>query len=275
LDPAAVPFEVIQVDLLRQGAVEQILETSRPDWVIHCAALANLDACEMDPKLAVQMNTELPAQLAVHVARGGARLLHISTDSVFDGTRGGYTEEDLPNPPGVYSRTKLAGEQAVLQANSQACVARVNLFGWGITGKRSLAEFFFNHLKAGKTAQGFTDVFFCPILANDMAFLMEAMFENNLTGLYHLVGREGLSKYEFGLALARRFGFDENLIQPASVFDAGLKAARSPNLILRTEKLAAALHQQMPRLDAGLDRFYNLYQQGYPHYLRNLLKPAG
>ena len=271
LDQAVVPFDVIQVDLLQQGAVEQTLETSLPDWVIHCAALANLDACEMDPQLAVQMNTELPAQLAIHVARGGARLLHISTDSVFDGARGNYTEEDIPNPPGVYSRTKLDGEQAVLQANPQALVARVNLFGWGITGKRSLAEFFYNHLEAGQVVQGFTDVFFCPILANDMAFLIEAMFKNDLTGLYHLVGAEGLSKYAFGVAIARRFGFDENLVRPASVFAAGLKAVRSPNLILRTDKLTAGIHQKMPDLASGLDRFFNLYQQGYPQFLQSLL----
>jgi dTDP-4-dehydrorhamnose reductase len=155
---------VIQSDLLAQGAVEQALDASQPDWVIHCAALANLDACEADPIRAAQLNTELPGRLAEYVARGGARegkarLVHISTDSVFDGLRGGYTEEDTPNPPGVYSRTKLAGEQAVAAADPSAVIARVNLYGWGITGKRSLAEFFFNNLSQ-VSVMGFTDVTF-------------------------------------------------------------------------------------------------------------------
>ena len=102
-------FTVLPSNLLAPGAVERLLDQSQPDWVIHCAALANVDACEADPVLARQLNTELPAQLAAHVARGGARLVHISTDAVFDGQRGSYTELDEPNPLGVYAQTKLEG----------------------------------------------------------------------------------------------------------------------------------------------------------------------
>ncbi len=102
----------MQVDLLAAGAVERLLDQTQPDWVIHCAALANLEDCEADPALAEQLNTELPAKLAAHVARGGARLLHVSTDAVFDGQKGDYTEQDAPNPLSVYARTKLEGERA-------------------------------------------------------------------------------------------------------------------------------------------------------------------
>lgn len=270
LDPTAVPFEVIPVDLLRKGAVEQTLEASHPDWVIHCAALASVDACEADPHRAEKLNTQLPESMAKDVARGGARLLHISTDCVFDGARGDYSEEDTPNPLGVYARTKYEAERLVLQADPRAVVARVNLYGWGITGRRSLAEFFFNHLVEAKVVRGFTDVIFCPLLANDMAEVIETMFENGLAGLYHLVGGEALSKYEFGVAIARRFGFDEKLVIPTSVQTAGLRALRSPNLSLRTGKLAAAIGRAMPGLSTGLEHFYTLYQQGYPQRLQRL-----
>src|SRR4030066_46346 len=108
-------FTVIQTDLLAPGAVEHLLDLTQPDWVIHCAALANLDACEADPLLAPHLNTDLPRTLASHVARGGARMVHVSTDAVFDGLRGDYREEDQPNPQGVYARTKLAGERGGAQ----------------------------------------------------------------------------------------------------------------------------------------------------------------
>jgi dTDP-4-dehydrorhamnose reductase len=144
------------------------------------------------------------------------------------------------------------------------------LFGWGITGRRSLAEFFYNNLSAGKSVMGFTDVIFCPVLANDLGIVLEKTLEKKLTGLYHMVGSQCLSKYEFGLAVARRFGLDESLIRPASVQNAGLKAARSPNLSLRTEKLASALDMPIPGLSTGLDRLYTLYQQGYPHKLQKM-----
>ncbi len=155
-------FETVQADLLAPGAVQRLLDQTQPDWVIHCAALAVIDACEKDPQQARQLNSEVPRQLARDVARGGARLLHVSTDAVFDGLRGRYTEKDPPNPLSVYARTKLEGEQAVLEENPDAIIARVNLFGWSISGRRSLAEFFFNNLNAEQPCMGFTDVLFCP-----------------------------------------------------------------------------------------------------------------
>jgi len=263
-------FTVIQANLLVPGAVERLLDSTQPDWVIHCAALANLDACEANPLLAQQLNTELPRTLASHVARSGARLVHVSTDSVFDGLRGDYSEGDIPTPVGEYSRTKLDGELAVAAADPMAIIARVNLFGWSLTGNRSLAEFFFNNLSRHKQVMGFMDVFFCPLLANDLADLFVRMLEKNLTGLYHVVSSESLSKYEFGLRLAQRFNLDGSLINPTSVTQSGLKATRSPNLTLRSDKLASALGESLPRLSTGLDKFYTLYQQGYPHMLHSL-----
>lgn len=263
-------FTVIQTDLMAPGAVERLLERTQPDWVIHCAALANLDACEADPLLAKQLNTDLPRTLASHVARGGARLVHISTDSVFDGLRGNYTEEDAPTPVGVYSRTKLDGELAVAEADPNAIIARVNLYGWSLTGNRSLAEFFFNNLSLGRQMMGFTDVIFCPLLVNYLADIFMSMLEKNLSGIYHVVSSESLSKYDFGVRLAQRFNLDSSLINPTSVTQSGLKVSRSPNLTLRSDKLAHALGESLPRLSTGLDRLYTLYQQGYPQMLRSL-----
>ncbi len=263
-------FEVIQTDLLVPGAVERLLDLAQPDWVIHCAALANLDACEADPLLAQQLNTDLPRTLASHVARSGARLVHVSTDSVFDGWLGNYSEEDSPTPVGVYSRTKLDGELAVAEADPTAIIARVNLFGWSQSGNRSLAEFFFNNLSQGNQVMGFTDVCFCPLLANDLADIFVRMLERGLSGLYHVVSSESLSKYDFGIRLAHRFDLDTSLINPTSIAKAGLKAVRSPNLSLRSDKLAHELGKSLPRVSTGLDKLFKLYQQGYPHMLRSL-----
>ena len=267
-------FTVIQGDLAVPGTAERLIEHTQPDWVIHCAALANLDACEADPARAQQLNTEVPRKLAQLVARGGARLLHVSTDAVFDGKRpaqsGGYHEDDSPNPIGVYSRTKLEGERAVLEANPMAIVARVNLFGYSITGKRSLGEFFLYNLLDGNSVMGFTDVIFCPLLANDLGLIFLKMLELDLHGLYHVVSSECLSKYEFGVRLARRFGLDETLIKPTSVNQSGLKAARSPNLALSSDRLALAIGEPPPTVRAGIEKYFQLYQDGYPAKVRQL-----
>jgi dTDP-4-dehydrorhamnose reductase len=263
-------FTVIQSDLLAPGAVERLLDQAHPDWVIHCAALANLDACEAKPHQAQKMNTDLPRTLASLVARSGARLVHISTDAVFDGLRGNYSEDDLPTPTSVYSRTKLAGEQAVAETDPTAVIARVNFFGWSMIGNRSLAEFFFNNLSQNKAVMGFTDVYFCPLLVNDLAAILIRMLERKLSGLYHAVSSECLSKYEFGMRLAERFNLDDSLIKPSSVSQSNLKAVRSPNLTLRSDKLARALGEPLPNISTGLEKLYTLYQQGYPQFIQSL-----
>jgi dTDP-4-dehydrorhamnose reductase len=263
------PFELIRSDLLEEQAIDHILETVQPEAVIHTAANANVDACESDPQGALILNAELPGQLAEACAKRGIRLVHISTDAVFDGTREGvYTESDTPNPLGVYAQTKLAGERNVLSANPQAIVARVNFFGWSLSGTRSLSEFFFNRLTAGQPCNGFTDVFFCPLFVGDLADTLLLMLEQDLCGLYHVIGSEALSKYDFGQRIARQFGFDPGLVIPRSVEESGLKAPRSHNLRLSIHKLSTALGRDLPGVSTGIEQFYTQAQQGYPQKMR-------
>lgn len=264
-------FTTIQADLLEEGSLERTLDTAQPDWIIHCAALANVDACERDPELARRLNWELPKRLAA-ATRGGARLMHISTDAVFDGARGDYTEADNPNPLSIYAQTKLDGELAVAAKNPEAIIARVNLFGWSLMGWRSLAEFFFNNLSKGTQVNGFTDVYFCPLLANHLGKLLLKMLDAELQGLYHTVSAECLTKYNFGLAVARRFGFDETLVNPIQVSESGLAAARSPRLTLDTSKLAVALSEPLPTWREGLDKFHRQYEAGYNEVVRGMAR---
>jgi dTDP-4-dehydrorhamnose reductase len=263
-------FEVIQADLLAAGALESLVESTQPDWIFNCAALAILDECESNPDLAEKLNVDLPRKLAKIVARGGARLVHVSTDSVFDGQRGGYMEQDTPNPLNVYARTKLAGERAVAEEDPRAIIARINLFGWSLFGKRSLAEWFFNNLDQGKPILGFTDVFFCPMLVNDLAQVLIRMAQAGLSGLYHVVSPKCTSKYDFGVALARIFSLDEGLISPVSISASDLKVVRSPRLTLRCDKLQQALGEPLPDWESGLEHFYKLYRQGYPQRLQKM-----
>jgi dTDP-4-dehydrorhamnose reductase len=267
-------FSVLQSDLSAPGAVERLLDDTQPDWVIHCAALADIDACEADPLRARQMNSELPKKLALNVARGGARLVHLSTDSVFDGNKGDYREDDPPNPINIYARSKLEGEIAVASVNPQAIIARVNLFGWSLSGKRSLAEFFYNHLSNGMQVMGFTDVYFCPLLANELGKILLRMLEKELSGLFHVVSQECITKYEFGVRLAHKFGLPVELIQPRSVTEAGLAATRSPNLTLRTDKITQALGEPPPGINHNLKAFHELFLEGYPIKIRKFLLPG-
>ena len=103
----------------------------------------------------------------------------------------------------------------------------------------------------------------------DDGFYQNARYED-LRPVSHVVGAQKMSKFEFGRALARKFGFDPELVQPASVLDGGLTAARSPNLTLNTGKIVAAIGHPLPDFETGLQKFYDQYRHGFPELLKNL-----
>lgn len=263
------PFLTLSSDLAEDGALEKLLDNVQPDILIHCAALANLDSCEADPDLARRVNAFLPGKLAVLSARHHFKLVHISTDAVFDGTRPGYTEEDEPHPLGVYAATKLEGERLVLEADNRAIVARVNFYGWSLNGRRSLAEWFISNLSVGTPVKGFTDVHFCPLMVNDLVDILWQMTEQDLSGLYHVLSPEGLSKFEFGQRLAEKFDLKADLISPSSWKEASLKAARANDLRLSTTKLAAVLKKPLPDINSGIQRFHDLYSLGWEQWIKS------
>ncbi len=261
------PFPVLQGDLTDPAFLDRVWRWARPQAVFHTAALALVDQCERDPETAYRVNTWLPEQLARRAAAAGVPFVHISTDAVFDGARGEYTEDDEPRPLSVYGRTKLEAERQVQRAYPQALVARVNFFGWSLSGRRSLAEWFLQQLQSGREEiPGFVDVWFCPLLANHLAQLLLLMLRRGLQGLYHVVASRCMTKHAFGQAVARRFGFDPARIRPVSVQQAGLQAARAPRLTLRTDKLARALGFPPPTPEEGLAAwtFQARRRSGYP-----------
>ena len=267
---AGTPFELVQADLLEAGACPRLIDAIRPAAIIHTSANANIDSCESDPESARRLNANLPAELADVCAKRGLQMIHISTDAVFDGVKDGtYTEDDIPNPLSVYARTKLDGERAVLSVNPDAAVARVNFFGWSLSGSRSLAEFFYNNLSTGQRANGFTDVWFCTMFVGDLADTLVRMLEKGLSGLYHVVGSEAITKYDFGVRIARQFGFDPELVIPTSVEESSLKAKRSHNLRLSVHRLSTDLGTAIPGVSTGIEKFYTQAQQSYPQKMRS------
>ncbi len=262
------PFDTIQADLLAENSIQQLVDRIQPEYIIHCAAMANVDSCERDPLTAQEINAQVPGQLAALCFQRGIELMHISTDAVFDGMQGNYSEQDEPNPLSVYARTKMEGEQLVREANPDALVLRVNFYGFSLSGKRSLAEFFLNNLNAGNQVKGFTDVMFCPLYVADLVDVIFAMIQKDLKGLYHAVSPECLSKYDFGCRIADKFGLDSNLIQPVSVNDGNLVARRSPNLTLCVDKLQDA-GVQLPGQAAGLERLFQHFKRGFPGLIRS------
>jgi dTDP-4-dehydrorhamnose reductase len=258
-----VPFTVRSADLGDLEAVERLLDETHPDAVIHTAALAYPELCEQRPEESERLNALLPAWVALAARRRQIYLLHVSTDAIFDGARGDYREDDLPGPRNTYARHKLQGERAVADAAPEASIVRTVFYGWSLNGKRSLAEWFFNNLKSTTPMRGFTDAFFTPLEASELAGILLDMVVKRMSGVYHVASRQAISKYDFGVAIARRFGLDERLISRASLADGGLIAARSANLSLNCDKLTRDLGLTLPDQAQELELFHQEYQAGW------------
>ena len=250
-------------DLTVDSDVRALMDRWRPTSIIHCAAMTNVDQCECERELAWATNAEMPGKLAALASEYGARFVYISTDSVFDGRRGNYSESDAVGPLNVYAASKLGGEQAVLSALPGAAIVRTNIYGWNMQQKSSLAEWVLGQLESGAAISGFEDVIFCPLLVNDLGDAIAQMLEKELSGIYHVTGSEAINKFEFARRIAVLFGYKTSGIRATSIEQSVLKAPRSKNTSLDTGKIGGALGRRMPDVNEGLARFRQLRESGY------------
>jgi len=258
-------------DLTSPDESAALMNAVEPDWVIHCAAATDVDQCEADPAWAYSLNRNMARNVAKAAREAGAVHVHISTDAIFDGGQGPHTETDEARPINTYGLSKLEGEQAVGDANPQAAIVRTNLYGWSPPGRSSLAEWFIEHLRQGKTRPGFTDIHINPLLANQLSALLLDVLEARLSGIYHIASRDSISKYELGVRIAQEFELDADLIQPTESEQAGLQARRPKDLSLQIGKIERDLGVRMPAVKDGVASFHRLEQEGYRERLQSLL----
>ena len=247
----------VAADLTRRDEAERVLEHAQPECVIHCAAATDVDWCEDHPQEARQANVEMPRLLAAAARRSGAGFLYVSTDAVFDGERGNYSEQDEPGPVNRYAQTKLEGEQAAQEESGGCLVARLSLYGWNPRrrSKPGLAEWVVANLESGQPMPGFQDVIFTPLYTGHLSEILLTMTDRRLSGVYHVGSSEACSKYDFAVSLAKALGRDPSLVRPARLEDVPLRARRAKNTSLCTAKLRAALGQALPDVHAGIQRF--------------------
>jgi len=185
-------------DLSQPGIAKELFDRYRPDWVVHCAADTSIDELESKPERAFCMNRDMAGNVAEAAHEIEAKMVHISTDAVFDGREGPYREGDPTEPVNVYGKS---GEQAVQALCPEALIIRTNIFGWNSQPKSSLAEWFINNLMQGIPCKGFVDVYFNPLLVNHLWVIIKSLLKSDLWGVFHVGSDQCISKFEFGVRL--------------------------------------------------------------------------
>ena len=261
----------LPLDIRQHRNTEEMMRAARPDVIVHTAGLTNVEGCESDPNLAHLLNAEAAGRVAKIAASLDARLVHISTDHLFDGTSPWKTEEDVPSPLNAYARTKWLAEQAVMDACPHALMVRTNFYGWGTSVRASFSDWILQSLEQGRELTMFTDVYYTPILISHLGEVIYDLLGRGTEGLFHVAGRERLSKYDFALKVAKVFGYPEAQVSPISVEQFPFTAQRPKDMSLKSKKVEDLLQCPMPTVNENLEELLDLRRLSWQEELERAL----
>lgn len=260
--------ETIRLGLGNRQDTITAIASAKPELIINTAAMTAVDLCESERETAYNANVICAENAALAAKECGAKLIHMSTDYVFDGKKGMYSETDRPKPLGYYAETKLLGEGAVSKANPEAAIVRATIIGWNPLGAQiNIAPRIVDALRNGIDMPLFTDQYSSPILVNDLADIFAEIFGKGLSGICHAGTKGKASKYELGLEICRAFDFEPSALDKTSFSEfersGMLKAKRPLDTSLSTAKLEKALGREMPALADCIKRFRQLEEEKY------------
>jgi dTDP-4-dehydrorhamnose reductase len=219
------------LDLEDFWRVRAELERLQPTVVVNCATYADVDGCERDPDRAFRENRDTVVNLARACRAISSRLVHISTDYVFDGKRDApYSEGDLCGPIQVYGESKWEGEREAMREHAHTLVIRTSfLFG---PGRPTFIDRVIQSARRGEKIRAVLDWVNAPTSTEDLAVAVEGLIDRDCQGVVHFTNSGGCSKFEFARETLRRTGLDSDLVQPVRLADLGLPAARPERTVL-------------------------------------------
>ncbi len=231
------------LDLTQSTEVRKALSELHPDVIINAAAITDVDRCELEPETAFSANSKAVSSIANAAKKTGSFVVQVSTDYVFDGERGGYSEHDEPRPVNKYGESKLEGEKAVMNELDKEMwsIARSSvIYGWGRESRPNAATFVFEKLSRGENIRMARDLFSSPTINSSLSAMLIEIAERKLPGIIHAAGSTRLSRYDFAVGLANAFGLDATLIKPVQARDLQWTAKRprdSSLMVGRAQKL--------------------------------------
>lgn len=258
--PSSAPCRSVRADLLEPGAAAKLLESESPDAVINTAALHDVDYCEAHPAEARRLNAGAVGALAEACSDAGARLVHVSTDYVFDGAKGEpYTEEDEPRPLNAYGATKAEGEKLAL-AGGHAVVRTGVVYGLGPPAPRGpgpgrhagFVAWVLRSLAAGERLRIVDDRMITPTFADPLGRALVEVARSGRGGLFHAAGASCESRHSLASKAAEAFGHDPRLVSPVPSSAFELAAERPPYACLDSSRAAREFGIGLPGASEGL-----------------------
>ncbi len=239
----------ILLDLDSKEVLTKAFEELQPQLVIHAAGITNVEVCESNPALAKYINVDLTKNLVMVCAKLNIPMVYISTDHLFSGNES-LIDEDFPaSPINVYAKTKAEAEAYVQHTYPEALIIRTNFYAWGTSYRNSFSDMVINNLRAGKKISLFKDIYYTPMLVEPLVHRVHELVQKKAKGIFNVVGDDRISKYDFGLKLAREFNLNNDLIDEGKIIDKPYLVNRPHDMSLSNEKVTNFLGRKMGGLD--------------------------
>ncbi len=235
-----------EVDIRDSDAVQKAIDSFQPDAIIHAAALTNVEYCEDHEEEARDINV-VGTENIVRAA-GGTHITYLSTEYVFDGEAGPYSEEDTPRPQSVYARTKYEGEQVVGERKNSSIIRTTVVYTYREDSKNFLMQ-----VLSGRLNRFPDDQISNPTLTENLAEAALEIAMRKQQGTYNIVGADRMDRYQFALSIAKKFGLDTSTWNPVSTATLGQRAPRPLNCGLRIDKAKRDLNTPLFTLEEALE----------------------
>lgn len=252
-------YTYIQADLSNDAEIEKILTYVSPQIVINAAAQSNLDWCEENPELAWKINAESPIEFAKACSEMGCKYLFVSSDMVFDGEKGYYSENDPVNPISLYGKAKVTAEEGILAANPDAIVARVALiFGFPAQAGRghSFLNWVLDKLEHNEPVPLFFDQYRTPVEVCELAGILLQLAESNFNGILHVAGEKRVDRYTFGECICEIAGYHKDLLKRTTLSADKSVVRRPRDLSLLTGLLEQTMGRKLSDYRKALLRIF-------------------
>lgn len=243
------------LDCTNAEQVMTVLREHRPDAIIHTAAMTNVDACELDPAECRKQNVLAVENLCSAAKTIDAHLIHLSTDFIFDGEAGPYSEEDEPRPLSIYGQSKLDAEHAVMNAGLRRWAIARTIIVFGIApglSRSNVVLWAKGALEKGQPIKVVHDQWRMPTLAEDLADGCIAIAKERATGIYNLSGPDGMSILELVQRVGKFFGLDASVVRPIDSASLNQPAMRPPRTGFVLDKARRDLGYSPRGFEAGL-----------------------
>ena len=237
-----IGLDYVKMDITNKEEVKKTVNKYSPDVILNCAAFTDVDRSETEREQCWRLNVDAIKNLIITARPKNLKIVHYSTDYIFDGKNGPYKEDSIPHPISFYGRSKLASENALIISGVDSIIIRTMvLFGVGVKVKSNFALWMVNNLRNNTPINIVDDMIGNSTMVDDLAFGTLKAIEKDARGIYNITGADIISRYDFAMILCDVFNFNKKLIRKIKTKDLNQPAPRPLNSGLITFKAETEL----------------------------------